>query len=78
MPVIANKNGILVTTSRASVEKLHDYVAPYSYCGIALRGTTTSDSMWKVTKIEINENGTTTVTVAQNIAWDNRYSETYL
>lgn len=56
---------------------LYDSQGSTSYCGIAPFGSATSDPVWKVTKIIVNLDGSTTVTVANNIAWDNRLTETY-
>jgi hypothetical protein len=54
-----------------------DFVDPYSYIGIAPVGSAESAAVWKITRIEIVGN-TITVTVATNVKWDDRLTETYV
>jgi hypothetical protein len=58
-------------------ERRHDYVAPYSYCGKAVIDSLESESVWTITRIELATNGTTTVTHAVDVAWDDRLTATY-
>jgi hypothetical protein len=55
----------------------HDYVDPYSYCGVALEGSLTSANVWTITRITISFDGTVTTATATNVAWDNRYTVPY-
>ena len=57
--------------------KLHDYSAPYDYCGTAISGSLTSSAVWTITRITINGNGTTVKSIVNNAIWDNRYSLSY-
>jgi hypothetical protein len=58
-------------------ERKHDYVDPYSYCGVALEGSLTSANVWTITRITISSDGTVTTATATNVAWDNRYTVPY-
>ena len=57
--------------------KLHDYSAPYDYCGTAISGSLISSAVWTITRITINGNGTTVKSIVSNAIWDNRYSLSY-
>ena len=50
----------------------HDWVAPYSYCGVALEGTGEDETGWRITRV--NADGG--FAVAEGI-WDNRTTEVY-
>ena len=56
----------------------HDFVTGTDYNGYAAEGSLTSDSAWFITKIVILSNGSTIVTTATNVKWDDRYTETYI
>jgi hypothetical protein len=58
-------------------ERRHDYVAPYSYCGKAEIYSLESTDVWTITRIELATDGTTTVTHAYDVAWDDRLTATY-
>jgi hypothetical protein len=58
--------------------KKQDFQTPYSYCGIAAPGSVETDSVWKITRIEILNNGTITTTVATAVKWTDRYTATYI
>ena len=58
-------------------ERKFDYVssALTSYQGYAVSGSSTSDSVWTITKSEMNLIGTVTGnTQTSNYVWDNRYT----
>jgi hypothetical protein len=59
-------------------EKRQDWQPPYSYCGIAPLDSSESANVWKVSRITINNDGTTTVGVANNVNWTNRYTHIYI
>jgi hypothetical protein len=54
-----------------------DYQYPYSYCGVAVDGTSDSTPIWTITRIEVLTNGTILTTTATNVAWTNRTSAIY-
>jgi hypothetical protein len=59
--------------------KAHDWVTPYSYCGVAPTGSTTSDATWTITRFEFDSNGSIIdTTILYNVAWDSRLTEVYL
>ena len=58
--------------------KRQDFQTPYSYCGIALPGSEETDSVWKITRIQVNNNGTITTAVATAVKWTDRYTATYI
>jgi hypothetical protein len=58
-------------------ELRQDFVSPYSYCGKADAGASESSNVWLVTRIQILDDGTTTVTTANNVNWTNRYTHIY-
>lgn len=59
-----------------AVDVLSDYVAPYSYIGVAVAGSATSSPVWRVTRIDI---GPPVVSqVADPIEWDDRYTAVYV
>jgi hypothetical protein len=55
----------------------HDYVDPYSYCGVAPSGSLESANVWDITRIEIFISGTVDQKSATNVAWDDRYIVIY-
>ncbi|HPH85561.1 MAG TPA: collagen-like protein [Ferruginibacter sp.] len=58
-------------------EKRHLWVAPYSYCGVAILGTPESAAAWKITRIEVFLNGTTETKHANNVRWTERQTINY-
>jgi hypothetical protein len=58
--------------------KKQDFQTPYSYCGIAAPGSAENDSVWKITRIEVLNNGTVTTAVATAVKWTDRYTSTYI
>jgi hypothetical protein len=61
----------------ANQEKRHDWVSPYSYLGKAPDGSNESSDVWTISRIEVEVDGTTTVTTATNVAWTNRTTIIY-
>jgi hypothetical protein len=57
--------------------RLYDSSGSYSYCGVAFTGSLTSDSVWSITRLDINLSGSVTLTSASNAIWDNRYTTIY-
>jgi hypothetical protein len=58
-----------------AVSVLSDYVAPYSYIGVAVSGSSTAALNWRVTRIDV---GPPVVSqVADPIAWDDRLIAVY-
>jgi hypothetical protein len=49
---------------------MHAFSAPYDYCGIAIFGSLTSSAVWKITRIQINSDGSNTITTATNVKWN--------
>lgn len=82
--IIGRKNdGTLITISKNSIKSVklirnHDFISGTDYNGYAAEGSLTSDSAWFITKIVILSNGSTIVTTATNVKWDDRYTETYI
>ena len=75
--MITYNNRILNFVSKVVTEKLQDFQSPYSYCGIAPKGSSVDDSVWKISRIEISTSGTTLTKYAYNVTWTGRYSNTY-
>jgi hypothetical protein len=60
------------------LEKRSDYVESTSYCGTAPLGSAESATVWKIKKIVIASDGSTTTTTATNVAWTNRLTAIYI
>lgn len=60
------------TGFQEDLDKLHDWVAPYSYCGLASVGSLTSEAVWTITRITINNDGSTTSSTLTGVKWDDR------
>jgi hypothetical protein len=75
MPILANKNNILYTKT-GETESRSDYVYPYQYSGIAPLGSSESDSVWKINRIDftILDSPITQQAIG---SWDNRYLLVY-
>jgi hypothetical protein len=54
-----------------------DFVSPFSYNGYALSGSSESANVWTITRITVNDDGSTTKGVATNVSWTGRYSHIY-
>lgn len=61
------------TGFQEDLDKKHDWVSPYSYCGTAPVGSLTSDAVWTITRITINNDGSTTSSTLIGVKWDDRY-----
>jgi hypothetical protein len=60
----------------SSREVASDWVAPYSYMGVAASGSNDSDVAWRVTRIEV-VGATAVSTVASPIRWSDRLTAIY-
>jgi hypothetical protein len=69
---------ILKIVTKDIYVKRQDFQTPYSYCGIALPGSEETDSVWKITRIQIQVDGSTTTTQATAVKWTDRYTATYI
>ena len=56
----------------------HDFVTDTSYNGKAPIGSLDSDSVWEIVKVVVAPNGTSVLTTAINVKWDDRYTTTYV
>lgn len=56
-------------------ERKYDYTSPYSYCGTATYGTTTSETTWNIKRIQSLTSGD--VVTSATGSWDNRLSLIY-
>lgn len=58
-----------------AVNVLSDFVAPYSYIGVAVAGSSTSSPVWRVTRIDV---GPPVISeIADPIEWDDRLTAVY-
>jgi hypothetical protein len=55
----------------------HNFVSGTSYNGKAPIGSLETDHLWNITKIIVSPNGTTTTTIANNVSWTNRLTNSY-
>ena len=67
-----------VTGGAGAVEKRHEWVSPYSYCGVAPDGTLDSASTWEIKRIEVLLDGTTNIMSASLVSWNDRLTVTYI
>lgn len=74
---ILGSGDLVVTGGAGAVEKRHDWVPPYSYCGVAPNGTLDSASTWEIKRVEVFDDGTTNIMSATAVAWDNRLTAIY-
>ena len=75
----ARKDGTWeVVSAVESLEKEHDWVSPYSYCGTAPSGSLTSASTWEIKRVEVLPNGSTDIKSASLVKWDDRLTVTYI
>jgi adenylate kinase len=63
--------------SIANQERRSDFVTDTSYMGKAPLGSLESSPVWTITKIVVDIDGTTTVTMASNVAWTDRLTVIY-
>ena len=49
----------------------------YSYIGVAPNGSAEGDSVWFITRILHNPNGTTATATAEDVAWTDRLTVIY-
>jgi len=73
----ATPGGIAPISCDIELRRLHDFVAPYSYCGTAYLGTPTSTPTWTIYRIQVANDGSITIESAVNVEWDNRYTAIY-
>lgn len=57
--------------------KRHQFTINNSYCGIAIEESLVTDNVWKITRITIAVNGTTTIGTATNVNWVDYLTHTY-
>ena len=69
---------ILKIVTKDIYVKRQDFQTPYSYCGIAAPGSEETDSVWKITRLQVNLNGTITTATANAVKWTERYTSTYI
>ena len=74
---ILGSGDLTITGGAGAVEKRHEWVSPYSYCGVAPNGTLDSASTWEIKRIEVLLDGTTSIMSASSVAWDNRLTVIY-
>jgi hypothetical protein len=77
--IVYKKRLIRIVTSTPSVTqtRLHDFITPYSYCGLAPLGSTESESVWDITRIEVFMDGTIITKTATSVSWNDRYIAVY-
>ena len=59
-------------------EVRHAWNGTYSFMATAVVGSAESASVWRITRILVNADGSTTTGVKTNGAWTNRESEVYV
>ena len=69
---------LVVTGGAGAIEKRHEWVSPYSYCGVAPDGTLDSASTWEIKRVEVFSDGTTNIKSATSVAWNDRLTVTYI
>ena len=74
---ILGSGDLTITGGAGAVEKRHEWVSPYSYCGVAPNGTLDSASTWEIKRVEVLSDGTTNIMSASSVAWDNRLTVIY-
>jgi hypothetical protein len=61
-----------------SFTRRYDRVGNFAYAGIAPSGSLETDSVWSITRIELDENELLVGTLnATSVAWSDRLTETY-
>ena len=63
----------------AALEKLlkHASTGAYSYCGQASDGSLESEAVWTITRIQVLDDGSTSITTASSVDWTNYLTHTY-
>ena len=74
---ILGSGDLTITGGAGAVEKRHEWVSPYSYCGVAPNGTLDSASTWEIKRVEVLLDGTTNIMSASSVSWDNRLTVIY-
>lgn len=74
---ILGSGDLTITGGAGAVEKRHEWVSPYSYCGVAPNGTLDSASTWEIKRVEVLLNGTTNIMSASSVKWDDRLTVIY-
>ena len=69
---------LTVAGGAGAVEKRHEWVSPYSYCGVAPDGTLDSASTWEIKRVEVFLDGTTNIMSASLVSWNDRLTATYI
>jgi len=72
-----NISGTADFIAELSKEKQYDSVDNVLYCGVAPYQSEINQPVWKITKIFINTDGSTTVTTSINVAWTDRLTTIY-
>jgi hypothetical protein len=67
----------LIQSIDTSIENRHEWISPYSYCGVAPNGSLETDEIWTINRIEVLLDGSTDVKVATNVAWTDRFIVIY-
>lgn len=75
---ILGSGDLTVTGGAGAVEKRHEWVSPYSYCGVAPNGTLDSASTWEIKRVEVLLDGTTNIMSASLVSWNDRLTVTYI
>ena len=69
---------LVVIGGAGAIEKRHEWVSPYSYCGVAPDGTLDSASTWEIKRVEVLSDGTTNIMSASLVSWNDRLTVTYI
>jgi len=75
---ILGSGDLTVTGGAGAVEKRHEWVSPYSYCGVAPDGTLDSASTWEIKRVEVLLDGTTNIMSASLVSWNDRLTVIYI
>jgi hypothetical protein len=55
-----------------------DWVAPYSYCGVAPVGSLEGNPVWTIYRITVANDGSSITQSATSVTWTGRYSHVYI
>lgn len=72
-----NRYTVTYTNSYLPLQKKNDWNSPYSYCGVSPIGAFTTDPIWQIDRLQVNNDGSVVVLSANNVAWDDRYIVPY-
>jgi hypothetical protein len=67
-----------VVQGETKKEKRHEFIDGLSFCGTAPLGTIEDAEKWKITRITVAADGSTTTATASNVAWTNRLTVNYI